>query len=438
MAPETGLPWRKTLAMNGRYVRAQINRAGLVLAAVAGLTATGLPATPVMANGVGTIFVANEGSSTVSVLEHVGQTVLVTVPVGPAPRSVAITPDGRTAFVANRGNGTVSAIDRDYYQVSMTTRVGKAPEAVVAPLDTTNSLVAEGPGNEIVTIDASGSRVKSVQVQGKPIALVSDRAARKSYVAVEGGTKLFVIDDGDRVSGMIEMKEPAVALALSADGAVLYAVTPESNSLAIINVSAGQVVTNVPVGLTPLGLTVTPDGRVLVANSISNDVTVVDPVARTAIAQVAVGKRPVALAIGPDGAFAYVANNDSNTVSIIDLGRLEQVKSVPVGQKPVAVAVAPVQMVASTRPPGSASVADNARPPASSAIIGGATDATARGAAASGPSVLPKTLPNTGDGSMAATGPSASDVVPYAGAGMAVGAIVAFMRRRLVRIPVRG
>ena len=179
-------------------------------------------------------------------------------------------------------------------------------------------------------------------------------------------------------------------------------------------------------------------GRVLVANSISNDVTVVDPVARTAIAQVAVGKRPVALAIGPDGAFAYVANNDSNTVSIIDLGRLEQVKSVPVGQKPVAVAVAPVQMVASTRPPGSASVAENARPPASSAIIGGATDATARGAAASGPSVLPKTLPNTGDGSMAATGPSASDVVPYAGAGMAVGAIVAFMRRRLVRIPVRG
>ena len=293
MAPETGFPWRKTLAMNGRYVRAQINRAGLVLAAVAGLAATGLPATPVMANGVGTIFVANEGSSTVSVLEHVGQTVLVTVPVGPAPRSVAITPDGRTAFVANRGNGTLSAIDRDYYQVSMTTRVGKAPEAVVAPLDTTNSLVAEGPGNEIVTIDASGSRVKSVQVQGKPIALVSDRAARKSYVAVEGGTKLFVIDDGDRVSGMIEMKEPAVALALSADGAVLYAVTPESNSLAIINVSAGQVVTNVPVGLTPLGLTVTPDGRVLVANSISNDVTVVDPVARTAIAQVAVGKASV-------------------------------------------------------------------------------------------------------------------------------------------------
>jgi YVTN family beta-propeller protein len=237
---------------------------------------------------------------------------------------------------------------------------------------------------------------------------------------------------------MIEMREPVVALALSADGAVLYAVTPESNSLAIVNVMAGQVVATVPVGLTPLGLTVAPGGRVLVANSVSNDLTVVDPVARLAIAQIAVGKRPVALAIGPDGAFAYVANSESNDVSVVDLGRLEQLKTVPVGQKPVAVAVAPVQMVASTRPPGTASVAQNDRPPASSAILGGATEATARGAAGSGPSVIPKALPNTGDGSVAvATGPSVTDIVPYAGAGIAVGMVLAFVRRRLVQVPGR-
>ncbi|NDF40086.1 MAG: YncE family protein, partial [Proteobacteria bacterium] len=121
----------------------------MVLAAVAGLAAAGLPVLPAGANGVGTVYVANEGSGSVSVIEHVGNTVLVTVPVGPAPRGVAVTPDGRIAFVANSGNGTVSAIDRDYYQVSNTTRVGKAPEAVVAPADATFSMVAEGPGSEI-------------------------------------------------------------------------------------------------------------------------------------------------------------------------------------------------------------------------------------------------------------------------------------------------
>ncbi len=425
------------MATNGRFMRSHINRAGLVLAAVAGIAAASVSAMSASANGVGTIFVVNEGSSTVSVLEHVSQSVLVTVPVGPSPRAIAITPDGRTAFVANRGNGTVSSIDRDYYQVSVTTRVGKAPEAVVAPLDSTITLVAEGPGSEIVTIDTSGARVRSVQVQGKPIALVADRAARRAFVALENNPKIVVLEDGERVIGQIDIKEPAVALALSADGAVLYAAVAESNSLAIVNVGSSQLVASVPVGLTPLGVAVAPDGRVLVANSVSHDVTVVDPVARTVVAVLAVGKRPVAVAVAPDGAFAYVANNDANTVSIVDMARLEVLKSVPVGLKPVAIAIATVQMVASTRPPGSAAVADGARPPASSAIIGGATDATTQGAQASGPSVLPRALPNTGDG-IAVAGPGPMDIVPYAGAGIAFGMVVALVRRRLARVPVRG
>ena len=63
------------MARNGRFVRAQITRAGMVLAAVAGLAAAGLPVLPAGANGVGTVYVANEGSGSVSVIEHVGNTV---------------------------------------------------------------------------------------------------------------------------------------------------------------------------------------------------------------------------------------------------------------------------------------------------------------------------------------------------------------------------
>ena len=38
-------------------------------------------------------------------------TVVDTIPVGPSPFDVAITPDGSRAYVANQGNGTVSVID---------------------------------------------------------------------------------------------------------------------------------------------------------------------------------------------------------------------------------------------------------------------------------------------------------------------------------------
>ena len=424
------------MARNGRFVRAQITRAGMVLAAVAGLAAAGLPVLPAGANGVGTVYVANEGSGSVSVIEHVGNTVLVTVPVGPAPRGVAVTPDGRIAFVANSGNGTVSAIDRDYYQVSNTTRVGKAPEAVVAPADATFSMVAEGPGSEIVTIDAVGARVKAVQVPGKPIALVANRSGSRAYVALEGNANVYPVDDGDRVGAPIPMGNPVVAMALTSDGGTLYAVVPETNSLAIVEAASGKIAASVPVGLTPLGLTIAPDGRIFVSNSISNDVTVVDPASRKAVATIAVGKRPVGIAIGPDGAFGYVANNQDNTVSVIDMARLEQSKIVNVGSRPIAIAVAPVQMVPATRPAGPAPQAQGSKPP-SGAVVGGASEAVSRGTGASGPSVLPKSMPNTGDGSVWA-GPDPLTSLPYAGAGIGFGLVLAFVRRRVARtIPTR-
>jgi len=424
------------VARNGRFVRAQITRAGMVLAAVAGLAAAGLPVLPAGANGVGTVYVANEGSGSVSVIEHVGNTVLVTVPVGPAPRGVAVTPDGRIAFVANSGNGTVSAIDRDYYQVSNTTRVGKAPEAVVAPADATFSMVAEGPGSEIVTIDAVGARVKAVQVPGKPIALVANRSGSRAYVALEGNSNVYPVDDGDRVGVPIPMGNPVVAMALTSDGGTLYAIVPETNSLAIVETGSGKISASVPVGLTPLGLTIAPDGRIFVSNSISNDVTVVDPASRKAVATIAVGKRPVGIAIGPDGAFGYVANNQDNTVSVIDMARLEQSKIVNVGSRPIAIAVAPVQMVPATRPAGPAPQAQGSKPP-SGAVVGGASEAVSRGTGASGPSVLPKGMPNTGDGSVW-SGPDPLTYLPYAGAGIGFGLVLALVRRRVARtIPTR-
>ena len=54
-----------------------------------------------------------------------------------------------------------------------------------------------------------------------------------------------------------------------------------------------------------------------VANACSNNVSVIDTVSRTVVDTIPVGNSPDGIAITPDGAFAYVANLASGTISVI-------------------------------------------------------------------------------------------------------------------------
>ena len=55
-------------------------------------------------------YITNLDASTVSVIDTTSNTVTATIPVGSGPLGVAVTPDGSTVYVANQGDNTVSVI----------------------------------------------------------------------------------------------------------------------------------------------------------------------------------------------------------------------------------------------------------------------------------------------------------------------------------------
>lgn len=57
------------------------------------------------------VYVANEGSNNVTVIDGSALAVTTTVPVGTNPRAVLVNPDNCKAYVANFGSGTVSVVD---------------------------------------------------------------------------------------------------------------------------------------------------------------------------------------------------------------------------------------------------------------------------------------------------------------------------------------
>ena len=61
--------------------------------------------------GTHTVYVANGGHNTVSVIDASTRTVSATVPVGTSPRGVAVDPGSHTVYVTNSNDNTVSVIE---------------------------------------------------------------------------------------------------------------------------------------------------------------------------------------------------------------------------------------------------------------------------------------------------------------------------------------
>jgi YVTN family beta-propeller protein len=89
-----------------------------------------------------------------------------------------------------------------------------------------------------------------------------------------------------------------------------------------------------------------------VTNYNSHDVSVIDTSTNTEVLpRIPVGTSPVGVAIAPDGAFAYVTNSDINfhNVSVIDTStNTEVLPRIPVGTSPAHVAITPVTPAATS------------------------------------------------------------------------------------------
>lgn len=111
-----------------------------------------------------------------------------------------------------------------------------------------------------------------------------------------------------------------IAAKFSVDGARIYVVCEDDDSVLAVDVRAQRVVKKVRVGHKPKDLAVSPDGRTLyVSNEWSDTVSVVDTATFRVKRTLATGWGPRGLATDRPGKILYVANSIGNDVSVIDL-----------------------------------------------------------------------------------------------------------------------
>src|SRR2546427_6681877 len=76
------------------------------------------------------VFVTNEKSDNVTVIDAATRKVIKSIPVGKRPRGVAVSPDGRRVYVTNSNSDTLSVIDARSLAVLSTVPAGGEPPGV--------------------------------------------------------------------------------------------------------------------------------------------------------------------------------------------------------------------------------------------------------------------------------------------------------------------
>jgi len=292
-------------------------------------TSTNTQVATISTNGAGAVAVTPDGTRAyvvtgggVSVIDTATNTVVGSpIPIGTETFGlfigIAITPNGRSVYVANSGSGTVSVIATASNTVVDTIPVGTSPSGIAITPDGTHAYVVDsnvglsGTSNVFVIDIATNTVVDTIPVGALPIGIAITPDGTHAYVANAGDDTIGVIEiTTNTVVDTIPLGVGPVGVAITPDGTQVYVVCvadalAQTQAVSVIATASNTVVSSIPVGLrfpnaAYMGLAVTPDGTgVYVANGGANTLSVISTSSNTVTGSVTVGNGPVAVAFSP-------------------------------------------------------------------------------------------------------------------------------------------
>jgi YVTN family beta-propeller protein len=285
------------------------------------------------------LYVPNQFSNTVSVIDGSTYSAIKTISVGQEPYGVGVSPDGKTVLIANLAADTVSVIDAATNTVTNTISVGDFPFGVVVSPDGRYAYVANAADDNISVIDTSGySVVALIAVGDDPHGLVIHPDGSKLYVTNYFGNTVSVINTSTySVIKTITVGTSPHGIAIHPSGAYVYTANVFSDNLSVISTSSNSVIKTINTGKYPFFPAIDSSGQYLyVSNHGSSSVTVVDISSNSVAGNITVGSGPHGISLDATGSRAYVANEGGNSVSVIDTASRTVITTISVGTTPIA------------------------------------------------------------------------------------------------------
>jgi YVTN family beta-propeller protein len=330
------------------------------------------PIALVLADGDTRLFVANQRSGSISVIDTKSRQIAAEVSVGRKLAALALTPDGTRLLAVDEEAGELLVLRRHGLRLEtpVPIKVNPGPVSVQVAADGSRCYVASLWARRLTVVDlAAGTSglhvVQTIALPFPPRLQLLLPGASRLVVASSFAGRLAVVDlaRGEVESDRALPGHNIRGLALSADGSRLLVTHQVLNRLATTSrddIHWGNLMNNclreLPLANVrdpradllkdsrlhylgdvdrgagdPAGVATTRAGRVILALAGVGEVAIGGP-GEGGGDRLAVGSRPTALTLSPDDRWAYVANTFADTISVIDLGKKQVAAEVALGQ----------------------------------------------------------------------------------------------------------
>ena len=351
-------------------------KGGLLAAAIAALLPLSAPA---QAAGSYQIYVSNEQSGNVTVIDGASLEAVATIPVGKRPRGIHASPDGKTVYVALSGTPSegppqldaagnpvfkrdnqdddddddvvsdkaadgVGVVDVASRKFVKKISVGSDPEEFDISADGKQLYVSNEDVKTASSVDIANGKVDHiVPLSQEPEGVAVTPDGKTLIVTCETGGDVFFIDVASfKVKGQLKVGPRPRSVAFLENGKVAVIPSESNGNLYVIDVAQMKVVNTValPKGSRPMRVRVSVDGSKLYASTgRGGSVAVLDAKRFAVLDNIAVGKRPWGIVVSPDGKYLFSANGPSNDVSVVDLATNKEIAKVKAGDSPWGLAV---------------------------------------------------------------------------------------------------
>jgi YVTN family beta-propeller protein len=291
------------------------------------------------------------------------------IQVGDLPLAMVESPDGRYVLVANSGYArpTISIVDVQHRTVRSVLQLDDAWLGLTWHPDGRRVFVS-GAGNdtvhELIWSDGTLKRGRDLALRpARPAGSPQQKAALQGFVggialSPDGATLFAVQVFGQRLTAVdvntrrvlrsVDLQAEAYTCLVSSDGGLVFVSLWGGSKVLVFDARTLELKFEIAVGEHPNAMAVTRDGRRLfVACANTNAVWAVDLDDRRAVERISValaadappGSTPNHVSLSPDETRLLVANADNNTVAVLDLstkGSTGVLGFIPTGWYPTA------------------------------------------------------------------------------------------------------
>ena len=292
----------------------------------------------------GRIFVTNERSNDISVINGSSLEVERTIEVGDRPRGIGISPDGAELYIAVSEENVIAVIDLETLELLRKFQAGSDPETFAVHPNGNIYISNEDDAKASVYNPKTGEQLAEIQVGLEPEGVAISPDGKHVIVTSESTNMLHVIQVPEHtiVANILVGARPRAAT-FTTDGAIAYSTSEISGEVKKVDMTTFEVIAVRKIAdekAKPKDVILNKDEtKLYVAGGRSNQVIVMDADQMEVIKGIPVGKRVWGLAMTKDGSKVFSTDGVSGTVSVIDTGKDEVIKTIEVGKFPWGVVI---------------------------------------------------------------------------------------------------